>query len=80
MIIDTSKSLHWKSIKRIYMGLRRIQYDEFEKIVKSTVTVSNGYPIEMWTKFCKDRLAYCLSRQPLEQGYALINLAYQLAK
>lgn len=77
-MIHTFKPEIWDNLKLVWSGLGMVNYDKFKKIVKTTIHVGDDYAANAWIDFCHNRLAYCLSRRPPEQGYAIINLAYQL--
>jgi hypothetical protein len=77
--MDTSEPSFWKDLQTIYRGLGKIDYEQFKLTVKHTINCGDDYAAAAWAQFYGDRLNYCLSRNPEKQGYALINLALQLA-
>lgn len=68
-------------IGKIYNGLLKIDFNDFERIMSKELTIGSPpipYPFMEWNKFCKDRVGYCLSRNPEELGYALFERAFHL--
>jgi len=75
---DTDKPAGFDTVQRVLNGLARIDYEQFKSIVMETINVGENYAGIAWTTFNRNRLGYCMSRGPIEQGYALINLAFHL--
>jgi len=78
--IDTAEPGFWKDLKAIHNGLGLIDYEQFKRIIRYTINCGDDYAAAKWSEFHGDRLNYCLSRHPEEQGYALVNMAVQMAK
>ena len=70
----------WGTFKAVRRGLGLIDYYQFKRIVCYVIGCGDDYVAASWSEFDRNRLDYCISRDPEEQGYALINLAYQLNK
>jgi len=78
MQIDVSKPESWAQLEAICVGLGRISYSEFSAVIAKTINCGDDYVAGAWPQFDGNRLGDGLTRGPIEQGYALINLAYDL--
>lgn len=78
MIVDDSRPITWGTFVAVQRGLARISYEQFKTIIAATISCGDDYAAAAWSEFHGDRINYCMSRHPEEQGYALVNLAYQL--
>jgi len=78
--INVDKPISWEGLKHIHSALGLIDYEQFKRIIRATINCGDDYAAARWGEFHGDRLNYCLSRSPEEQGYAMVNLALYLAK
>jgi hypothetical protein len=76
--ICTERPLVWSTIEFVHHGLALIDYPQFKAVIRATINCGDDYAAAAWAQFHGDRLNYAMSRHPVEQGYALINLAYRL--
>lgn len=77
--LDTSRHPAWGNLEMISDGLELVDYNTFKNVVLATTGSTEAYAAAMWAEFLRDRIRYCLTRDPIEQGYALVHLACEIA-
>jgi hypothetical protein len=71
MMLENTAKLHY--------AFAKITFEEFSLILRNTLNAGPDYIEGCWPQFNSGYLGYCFSRQPIEQGEALFDLAMKKA-